>query len=411
MTTFNFPFGLDDFQPALINDIVVVNADHVNDLRQSILEVEKALLGPTPLEYDGTTIVLDQDAIKVAIEKLDLHIATVESMLGIIVDAYGDGYSGRIDTIEGEMFAHRTSPGPIDAYGYGVHDVEGQVVGTENVQYLTNKTYDSGLENIGPKFTARAKSGDETLAQYALYGVDTGSSAPLNFYIDDGGNSYFAGDMTVEGDQVFKGVERVENHLIVDGYSILGNNSSLDYTIINGTLTANSSVAIAGDITHTGTNTSLGDGYGTSAYNFTQSDFSGSVQIGSGLVVNGSVVLDDDVTMNGSITARGHIHTLSGLRVLGNQVIIEDTGSDLRINIDVDEVEITATNSIVLNSPTQITNDLVVSNINASGSINAALGFLYTPATPAYWSTSPTTVKEALDRLAAHVYAQHGIIF
>ena len=326
-TIFNFPFGIDDFQPDLINDITVVNADHVLDLRCSVLEVEKLLIGPTApgFTYTGTTFIDGYDPIKQALEVLDGVLATVSSELGLIVT---DGYLARIDSIEDQLEAHRSSSGPVDAEGYGVHNVDGYVVGTDNIQDLTNKTYDSGPSRIGAKFIARASSPADT-RQIEVYD----SFGTLNFWVDNQGNGFFAGDAYVSGDRVVQGMDEVKNSLTVDGSTILGNDASLDTTTINGDTSLDGDLSITGNLSNSGPTFTSGDGTGTATLNFDQLNIAGDAYYTGSLSVTNNTTFGN-VGGTSSHLLRGDLQQLFGnfyttgqFRALGTDFRVETAGT------------------------------------------------------------------------------------
>lgn len=364
MTTFKFPtLGIDDYTDIpLINDITVVSATHVNDLRQSITEIEKALIGITPLPYSNTNIVQDGYNIRFAIETFDAHIHALETQLGFYFDAYSsDGYSSRIDHLESTVQAHRVESYQTDADGYSVHGVLGNVVGTENFQSLLNKKVDSGVNQVGPKFVARSNLSDAGNNQIEVYS----SLGQLSAWIDEAGDAYFAGDLIVEGGRVIKGVDVIQNSLFVDGYSILGNDSSTDYTTIRGPLTvygtivpATLSITNSGDIVAPGANMSLGDGTGILNEDFNLVNITGDAYVhgiftAAGPVNLGDAVGSDPLTIKGSIIhTYGNINSSGELKVLGNQFKVEATGT----TIATSQLSI---NSTAVNIPT--------GNVSATG--------------------------------------------
>ena len=328
MTTFNFPLGTDSFTPTLFNDITVVNKDHVQDLRNSILLIEKALIGLTPFPYSGTNIISSGNNIQTALQLLDQNLYTLQQQLGFFYDGY-DGYASRIDQIQSQFEAHRIAQGPIDADGYGVHGVSGQVVGTLNPQYLFNKAVDSGSgQVVGPKFVARSTIADYSDGYLGQQIRVYGSTGNLNAWINDLGDAYFGGDLVVEGNRILRGYDIVEQSLVVDGYSILGNNPSLDYLTAYGPFTligtsgTTLTVGSTGDIFSSGADVSLGNSTGTLNLNFVQANISTStntsISTGS-LTVSGPVTLSNDITVNGSILMPNNtnITTAGPLNVLG----------------------------------------------------------------------------------------------
>jgi len=328
MTTFNFPLGIDSFTPTLFNDITVVNKDHVQDLRNSILLVENALVGLTPFPYNGTNIISSGNNIQTALQLLDQNLYALQQQLGFFYDGY-DGYASRIDQIQSQFEAHRIAQGPIDADGYGVHGVSGQVVGTLNPQYLFNKAVDSGSgQVVGPKFVARSTIADYSDGYLGQQIRVYGSTGNLNAWINDLGDAYFGGDLVVEGNRILRGYDIVEQSLVVDGYSILGNNPSLDYLTAYGPFTligtsgTTLTVGSTGDIFSSGADVSLGNSTGTLNLNFVQANISAStntnISTGS-LTVSGPVTLSNDITVNGSILMPNNtnITTAGPLNVLG----------------------------------------------------------------------------------------------
>lgn len=325
-STFNFPFGIDIFEPTLINDITVVNALHVTDLRMSILELEKSLVGSTPFPYDNVNLIQDGYNIKTSLEVLDQNIYAVQQQLGFVFDGV-DGYAARIDSIEFGLNSHRVENSSIDADGYSVHGVEGFVVGTENVQRLDNKVVDTGTDNAlsGPKFIARATSADSGIDMIQVFDKDNNKV----FYVNEDGDGYFARNITVEGDRIIRGTDVIESSLTVDGSTILGDNPSVDTTTINGNTTINGTVSISGDLTQSGQDVSLGDDTGTLDLDFAQIDISQDGYIRGNLVVDKSTTLGsttgDNHLIKGSILhSFGVFHTAGSFRALGTKFRVED---------------------------------------------------------------------------------------
>lgn len=408
-TDFKFPNGdgygggrVDLFAPILLNDITVVNADHVNDLRLAVCEVEKALVGPTPLDYTGTTIVGDGYSVVEAIEVLDQHLAAVEAVIGLV---FTDGYAGRIDTIEFGLNSHRVENSATDADGYSVHGVQGFVVGTENEQALTNKIVDSGSDHVGPKYIARASLADVGNEMIQVMGSD---STSLVASINWRGDAYFAGDITVEGDRIIKGTDVVEQSLTVDGSTILGDNASLDTHSLKGNTNIEGSLNITDELTVLGTNVTLGDTTGVLDLNFNTADFSNDVSIQGSLTLAGNAILGDGLsdthTIKGTILhSLGPIHTSGEFRALGTDFRVE--GSTVTIDTANFQVNSTAsvfgdttlfndgnitsdgylyqfgdfgtagTNTFVVNATAQIEELIVVGDIQVStGGITASAG-------------------------------------
>lgn len=366
MTNFNFPIGIDSFTPTLVNDFTVVNANHVQDLRNSIYAIENALVGSTPFPYNSTTIVFTGDNLQTAISKLDHHLSALETQLGFVFDAYSsDGYSGRVDELEGEFHAHRSSSGPIDSYGASVHGVDGNVVGTNNSQDLINKRVDSGLTQTGPKFVARGGPSDYSDGysgrQIEIFGI----SGDLNAWIDEQGDAYFAGDLIVEGNKILKGVDVIQQSLFVDGYSILGNDPTLDYInafgsfTLNGTSGQTLNVSNTGDITGSGATVSLGDGTGILTLNFTQTNLSGNETVAGTLAVNGVSTLAD-ITMTGALIQTGNFYTSGDFWALGTGFKVEGGSNSTTVN----------TAQLIINSTTSTWGASKII-LNSSGDISA----------------------------------------
>lgn len=410
-TDFNFPNGdgyggnrVDLFAPILLNDITVVNADHVNDIRLSVCEVEKALVGTTPLSYDSTTIIQDGYNIVTALETLDFHLATVESIIGLTFTGL-DGYASRIDAIEFGLNSHRVENSETDADGYSVHGVDGYVVGTANEQALTNKTVDSGTGHVGPKFIARSSLADVGNDQIQVMGSDSTSIvASINWR----GDAYFAGDITVEGDRVIKGTDVVQQSLVVDGYTILGNNATIDTHKLNGDTTIDGNLSVSKELTVSGSNITLGDSTGTLDLNFIAVDISKDATIHEDLVVEGSTTLGDASgdthTIKGNILhSLGNIHTSGEFRALGTSFSVEGTTTTINTtnfqinstasvfgnttlfnngNVNSDgyqyefgELSTTSTNTFVVNATAQIEDMVVVEDISiTNGGITASNG-------------------------------------
>jgi hypothetical protein len=412
MTTFNFPtVGIDIFTPSnLINDLTVVNALHVSDLRQSIIEIEKALIGATPLSYTNTNIIQDGYNIRLSLETLDYYTYSLGQQLGFIFNGF-DGYLSRIDQIEGEFKAHRSENSDTDAYGYNVHGVIGSVVGTDNQQALTNKKLDSGTAHIGPKLITRSSLADSGNHQIEVYNA----SGALSAWVDEQGNAYFNGDLSIGGDGYIIDFQRITKHLIVDGYTIFGDDPSLDYTTITGPLTVKGTIALptlditaSGNITGNGSNVTLGDSTGLLDLNFASTDVSGDAYIHGTLTASGPVNLGDTVgtdiiTIKGTVLHTfGDIYSSGGFRTLGTKFRVEsdtttiDT-SQLTINslnttmggifFDGYNGNITAdgysysfgyypsraTNSFVVNATTQIEDLTIVNDIQvATGTITTS---------------------------------------
>lgn len=362
-TTFNFPNGLDSFDPVLINDITVVNASHVQDLRISVLEIERTLIGVTDIPYVGTSIVSSTDNIVQAIQKLDANITAILIEIGFLGDGY-EGYTSRIDQIQTQLIAHRAATGPLDTEGYGVHGVDGQVVGTNNVQILVNKTLDTGTDPslVGPKVVIRATSADPGLRQLEIY--DTSGS--LSAWIDEAGNAWFAGNITVDGDEIVQDTQVIQAHLIVDGYTVLGNANQLWTTTINGNLTVNNTNTTlnATNFILNGTNATLGNSAGILDLNYTQATLSGDLTVNGALAVAGLSALGDGsgdpLTVTGDVSIYGDLEVQQSSRLqgdvqLGNNILVDQ----LTINVATITANV-GSGEINLNA-----------NVNVSGNISA----------------------------------------
>ena len=329
MSSLIFPTGIDFFTPTLFNNLTVVNKDHVQDLRNSILLIENALIGSTIFPYNGTNIITSGDNIQTALQLLDQNLYTLQQQLGFFYDGY-DGYASRIDSIQSQFEAHRIAQGPTDADGYGVHGVSGQIVGTLNPQYIYNKSIDSGSgQVVGPKLIARSTIADYVDGYLGQQIQVYGSTGNLNAWINDLGDAYFAGDLVVEGNRVLRGYDVIEQSLVVDGYSILGNNPSVDYLTAYGPFTligtsgTTLTVGSTGNIVGNGANVSLGNSTGTLNLNFVQANISASTNTNistSSLTVSGPVTLGSGITINGSLSMplnSSNITTAGQLSVLG----------------------------------------------------------------------------------------------
>jgi len=334
-TTFQFPtLGIDLFDPMLIDDVTVVSAAHVLDLRRAVEEVEKSIIGITPLSYSGTVIITSGDNLRTALEKLDYFTAAISTQLGFIFDGYFDGYASRIDTIEGDLHAHRSEDYQIDAYGYSVHGVDGYVVGTLNTQALFNKTIDSGTNLLGPKFIARTSIADVGTRQLEVYSYD----GYLSAWIDEQGNARFK-DVIIDGYKIQQGIDIVKNSLLVDGYTILGTDTS-DYVNILGDLTVAGDANFDSDI-FGGQTVDLGDGSGQLNLNFTQAQLTGPLSISDSLTVNGAVNIGDLVGSD-PITIKGPIYQLTG--VLHNTDGFRALGAKFKVESDTTFVDTTTLN-------------------------------------------------------------------
>lgn len=335
-SSFNFPNGIDNFEPVLINDLTVVNATHVQDLRISVLEIEKALVGVSNIPYAGTSIVTPTDNIIQAIAKLDANISAILVEIGFLGDGY-EGYASRIDEIQNQLIAHRDSTGPLDIEGYGVHGVDGFVVGTNNVQTLLNKKLDTGTSSPGPKVIIRASTGDPGLRQFVVYNASGEPSA----WIDEAGSAYFAGNVTILGDEIVEDIQVIQSHLIVDGYTILGDSSRPEATTtINGNLTVNNNSTTLNSHTFSlnGTNATMGNNSGILDLNYSEATLSGDLTVDGTLSVAGLTTLGDGsgdpLTITGDVTVYGDLDIQQAARLNGNVQLGNNTLTDnLIINV------------------------------------------------------------------------------
>lgn len=329
-STFNFPAGLDDFEPTLINDITPVNANHILDLRQAILELERVVLGPTSLTYLDTSIIADNDSIRSALQKLDYYTTLLGEEIGLITDGYFDGYSSRLETIEGELEAHREAVGGLDSYGFSVHGAEGAIVGTLNQQTIYKKILDSTNEVVGTKIILRAHPSETTGRQFEVYDY-LGS---LKSWIDGNGNARFK-DLTIDGYTIQAGVDLVENSLKVDGYSILGRaDSPTDYLLVNGPSTFNGSLTLNGDLVLDSANATLA---ADNSLTITTPDsyFVGSLSVSNGLSVEGPIALGkigstDTIVIRTSVSQSLGYFYVGGFRADGGKFRVENDTTQIK---------------------------------------------------------------------------------
>lgn len=370
MSTFNFPLGIDSLTPPLLNDVTIVNANHVLDLRTSILLVENALIGSTPFNYDGVFLIQDGYNIKLSLETLDNHLALVEQLIGIYSSGPLDGYATRLDTLESNLYAHRKENSWIDSDGYNVHGLitGSYVVGTEDIQSLNNKKIDTGTNPalFGPKFIARATVADIGFQNdmIQVFGVD---GYILVSSINYRGDAYFAGDIVVEGDRIVKGTDIIQNSLTVDGSTILGNNAVLDTTTINGNTSIDGTLLVTQDVTFTGSNLTTGNGTGNFVADYNLVTFTDDAYVQGNFVVDGGAILGDSSASNthlirGSVLHSGSStlwHSDGSLRVLGTKFRVE---SD---TVFVDTSNFISTSDLQLGSILLQTNG----NITSTGSL------------------------------------------
>lgn len=332
-TLFQFPtVGIDVFDPTLVDDVTVVSAAHVNDLRKSVVEVEKSIIGITALPYTNTSIISSGDNLRDALQKLDIYTTALANQINFVFDGYFDGYASRIDALEGEFKAHREESYMLDSYGYNVHGVDGYVVGTNNTQALLNKTLDTGTSFVGPKIITRSNPGDAGEHQIEIYSFD----GYLKAWIDEQGNAKFT-NLILDGYREIQGVDIIKNSLFVDGYSILGNSLS-DYTSVAGDLLVAGSTTLQEDLSVQGSNVDMGDSTGLLTLDFTQSTMSGSLVIAGTLSVSGPTNFgdlsgSDPVTIKGPIYHTvGSFYNTDGFRALGNQFRVESATTFIDTN-------------------------------------------------------------------------------
>jgi len=348
-STFNFPSGIDQFFPDTLSDAYVVSASHVLDLRESILAIENTLIANTTIDYSNTNIIEDGYNVKKALETLDYHLSSIEQQLGF---EYVDGYATRISTLESDLLDHREASYQIDQSGHTVHDVDGYVVGTLNPQQLDNKTVDSGLEFIGPKFVARVRDGGDTNHQIQVIGSDTITEVA---YITHDGSAYFKGDLIVDGYRIIKGTDLVQNSLTVEGNTVLGNNKLVDTVIINGNTDIDGTLTVSDNIIFNGTNGTFGDSLGSLNLNYQTLNLSGDGYITGNLSVDGGVSLgdgtgSDPIELRGPINHIGdHTWSSGSLRILGDKFKIE--GNKVTIS-DTLDTEINSTTTKIASGAT-----------------------------------------------------------
>jgi cytoskeletal protein CcmA (bactofilin family) len=385
MTTFLFPNGIDTFTPQLINDTTVVNAYHVLDLRQSLTEIEQALVGITTISYDDTAIIIDGDNVKNALEKLDKYLQQVAEQLGFVIDAYGVGFANRVEQIEHQLQAHRDSSGPIDSEGYQIHGVIGQVVGTLNPQDLINKKLDSGIGNVGTKIILRTQPADGDLdTQFVI--KDRNDQYAL--WVNSVGDTFIAGNLQVTGDRIVKGTDVVQNHLQVDGSTVLGNNTAIDTVTINGQTTLNNNVSIIGNLTQIG-NLVLNNPTHTADLQYNQLNItSATTIIGDLTATSGIVTLGngaDPITISGPIFHTGTLYNSGGARILGNKFIVQS--NDTVINTDY----------TTINSDSVVINDISINNGNVvSNGTTFVFGDGYSSSTNTFIINGTTTTENLL---------------
>jgi hypothetical protein len=338
MTIFNFPYGVDSFTPNLLNDITVVNANHVLDLRTSILLVENAIIGSTPFNYDNVSLIQDGYNLKTALEILDQNIAALQVALGFTLL---DGYASRIDALEFGLNSHRIENSWIDSDGYSVHGLVtgSNVVGTLDAQSLQNKRIDSGLDplSFGPKFVARAIPADIGFQQDMIQVLGVDGYTPVAT-INYRGDAYFAGDVIVEGYQIFKGQDIIQNSLTVDGSTTLGNNSALDSTTINGNTSIDGTLSITGNLTQTGSNVSLGNNTGSLNLDFNLTTVSQDLYVQDDFSVDGGATLGAPAGLvphliRGSVYhSAGVFHSTGEFRALGTKFRVEGNNTYIETN-------------------------------------------------------------------------------
>lgn len=351
-TIFDFPTGIDEFDPELVNDVTIVNADHINDLRKSIETIQKALVNNNDgyLIFNDIFQISPEDSFKQAIEKLDTFLKLIND------DTKSDSSRTRLDQLQEEFENHRSlsgSPDGYDGYGFSIHGAVGEVVGTKNNQLLENKILDTGKTFDGPKVIIRSKHSSDDLDNQVEI-LDSNNNIVAS--IDGLGNAKF-NTLTYNTTDIID-ARIVAEQFQVDGYAIIGRDGYSDFLDVNADTTMKGDLVLDGNFTQK-------NGFFDIVSESVSINSSSNVNIDSSIIsLSGNVILENNVNILGN-TQIGSSN-LNQLNIISEVQIDSDVEIHGRLDIENDnEVRLISQTLNITNDVTTIDTDSLNINIRS----------------------------------------------